>query len=44
MKKDKQKKPNPFKEGTAKLFEKVKKFSIPTAFYYFLILHSLNSH
>ena len=38
FKKDKQKKPNPFKEGIAKLFEKVKKFSIPTAFYYFLIL------
>ena len=38
FKKDKQKKPNPFKEGAKKLFEKVKHYRFPATFYYFLIL------
>ena len=38
FKKDKQKKPNPFKEDGKKLFEKIKRYRLPATFYYFLVL------
>jgi len=38
FKKDKNTKPNPFKELGKKIIEKVKAFRVPNAFYYFLIL------
>ena len=38
FKKDKQKKPNPFKEVSRKAFDKIKHYRLPATFYYFLIL------